>query len=574
MPSLSELLLTPVAKTPRSRLVFWFSLSLAFALVYGVLAWQEAFSSAYLVQDDARQHVFWMRRFTDPDLFPNDLIADYFQSVAPWGYTLFYRLFALLGIDPLLLSKLLPMALGLGAAAYGFGVGLQLLPVPLTGFLSSLLVSQVVWGHEDIASASPRAFMPLIFLAFLYYLHRRSLLPCLATIALEGLFYPQYVFVFAGILLLQPLRWQRGLRLSSNQQDYWFCIAGLVVAFLVMLPFALTSSAFGPTITAAEARPLPEFYPGGRSVFFNEDPLFFWLIGIRSGIFPYFLPPIMGLGILLPLLLKLPHRFPLVSQVTHRTSTLLHLPIVGLGLFFLAHAVLFKLHLPSRYTAYTLRFALVLATAVVLTLLLDAGLRWLSRQSQPSRGARVLVGGVSSLLALAILLFPSYAPEFPDTNYKVGEEPELYAFLAQQPKEIVVASLVRKADFIPTFAQRSILVGREYAIPYHVGYANQFRQRATDLLKAQYTTNRAELRQFIQTYGVDYWLIDQDSFSRKFLQEEWVKQYPSAVEAAKTSLQQQKTPALKRLANRCTVSAAGDLSLLDAKCLLAPSQPG
>jgi hypothetical protein len=574
MPSLSELLLTPVAKTPRSRLMFWFCLSLTFAFVYGILAWKEAFSSAYLVQDDARQHVFWMRRFTDPELFPNDLIADYFQSVAPWGYTLFYRLFALLGIDPLLLSKLLPMGLGLGAAAYGFGVGLQLLPVPLTGFLASLLVSQVVWGHEDIASASPRAFMPLIFLAFLYYLHRRSLLPCLVAIALEGLFYPQYVFVFAGLLLLQPLRWQRGVRFSSNKQDYWFCIAGLAVAFLVMLPFALTSSAFGPTITVAEARQLPEFYPGGRSVFFNEDPLFFWLIGIRSGVFPHFLPQIMALGVLLPFLLKFPHRFPLARQVTQQISTLLHLPIVGLGLFFLAHMVLFKLHLPSRYTAYTLRFAFVLATAVVLTLLLDAGLRWLSRQAQPSWAATVWVWGVASLLTLAILLFPSYAREFPDTNYVQGEEPELYNFLAQQPKDIVVASLVRKGDVIPTFAQRSLLVGREYAIPYHVGYANSFRQRVIDLLKAQYTLNRAELQQFIQTYGVDYWLIDQASFSRKFLQEEWVKQYPSAVEAAKQSLRQQRAPALKRLAKRCTVVASGELSLLDARCLLAPSQPG
>lgn len=555
-------------------MVFWFSLSLTFAFVYGILTWQAAFSSAYIVQDDARQHVFWMQRFTDPDLFPNNLIADYFQSVAPWGYSMFYRVFALLGIDPLLLSKLIPMALGLGTAAYGFGVGLQLLPVPLTGFLASILVSHVVWGHEDVASASPRAFMPIIFLAFLYYLHRRSLWPCLIAIALEGLFYPQYVFVFAGLLLLQPLRWQRGLRLSQDKQDYWFCIAGLIVAFLVMLPFAVSSSAFGPTITAAEARQLPDFYPGGRGVFFSQDPLFFWLMGIRSGVFPHFLPQMMGVGIFLPFLLRFPDRFPLVSQVSHRVSTLLHLLIVGLGLFFVAHAVLFKLHLPSRYTAYTLRFGLVLATAVVLTVLLDAGLQWLARQTPPRQDSRVLVWGLASLLGLALLLFPSYAPEFPDTNYIEGEEPELYSFLAQQPKDIVVASLIRKADVIPTFARRSLLVGREYAIPYHVRYANQFRQRAIDLLKAQYTPNRAELQQFVQTYGVDYWLIDQESFSRKFLKEEWVRQYPTAVKAAEASLQRQRAPALKRLAKRCTVLSANDLSLLEAKCLLAPPPPG
>jgi len=66
----------------RNRL-FWLTLSFTFAILYSFLALQEAFSSEYVIQDDARQHVFWTRRFLDSNLFPNDLIADYFQSVAP-----------------------------------------------------------------------------------------------------------------------------------------------------------------------------------------------------------------------------------------------------------------------------------------------------------------------------------------------------------------------------------------------------------------------------------------------------------------------------------------------------------
>lgn len=62
---------------------FWFSLSLTFSAIYSILGLREAFSSEYVVQDDARQHVFWMLRFLDPELFPQDLIANYFQSVAP-----------------------------------------------------------------------------------------------------------------------------------------------------------------------------------------------------------------------------------------------------------------------------------------------------------------------------------------------------------------------------------------------------------------------------------------------------------------------------------------------------------
>ena len=62
------------------------SISLGFAVFCCYLALREGFSSQWVVQDDARQHVFWMLRYLDPQLFPDDLIADYFQSVAPVGY--------------------------------------------------------------------------------------------------------------------------------------------------------------------------------------------------------------------------------------------------------------------------------------------------------------------------------------------------------------------------------------------------------------------------------------------------------------------------------------------------------
>ncbi len=83
------------------HVVFWFSLSLIIAAIYSGLALREAFSHAYIVQDDARQHVFWMQRFIDGELFPHDLIADYFQSVAPVGYTTLYRIAAAVGIHGL-----------------------------------------------------------------------------------------------------------------------------------------------------------------------------------------------------------------------------------------------------------------------------------------------------------------------------------------------------------------------------------------------------------------------------------------------------------------------------------------
>ena len=167
--SLHRFLTAPTANKSSPQMIFWLSLSLTFAAIYSILALKRAFSGEYVVQDDARQHVFWMRRFLDADLFPNDLIANYFQSIAPPGYSTVYQIPAFVGIDPLVLSKLLPLVLGLLTTIYCFGVCVQLLPVPITGFIGALLLNQNLWMQDGLISATPKAFLYPLFLSFLYY---------------------------------------------------------------------------------------------------------------------------------------------------------------------------------------------------------------------------------------------------------------------------------------------------------------------------------------------------------------------------------------------------------------------
>jgi hypothetical protein len=61
-------LLAPASALGSRVTAVYFCLSLLSAAVYGVLAVQPGFSDGYVVQDDARQHIFWMRRFQDPEL--------------------------------------------------------------------------------------------------------------------------------------------------------------------------------------------------------------------------------------------------------------------------------------------------------------------------------------------------------------------------------------------------------------------------------------------------------------------------------------------------------------------------
>ena len=430
----------PTTKPTKSQWIFWLSLSFTFAALYGFLGLQQAFSSEYVVQDDARQHVFWMQRFLDPQLFPNDLITNYFQSVAPAGYTAFYQLFAQFGINPLLLNKFLPILLGLITTGYCFGCAVQILPVPFSGFVASLLLNQNLWMKDDLVSATPRAFFYPLFTAFLYYLLRRSLLPAGATIVLLGLFYPQSVFLCADILILQWLKWRKNAKLgiwhpyfSQDRGDYLFCGVGLTVALLVMLPYALKTSEFGPIISSAEARKMLEFSASGRSDFFLPNSWKFWLYAQRSGFFPLewswlpfkYFPIIFVVGLSLPVLTKLPTQFPLIKQLKSGIFLLPQVALASLAMFMAAHAVLFKLHLPSRYSQHSLRIVMAMSAGIAITVILDALLRKVTGKfSNAQKNPFFLL--LFTLILLILLFYPNFVPYFPRTSYKIGQVSALY----------------------------------------------------------------------------------------------------------------------------------------------------
>jgi hypothetical protein len=568
-------------QSSRSQMRFCFGLSLVICLICGVVQLQQAFASEFVVQDDARQHVFWMRRFLDSQLFQNDWIADYYQSAAPWGYATIYRLAAMVGIDPVLLSKLLPIGLGLLCTVYCFGIAIELLPIPWVGFWATLFLNQSLWGYEDLVSSTARSFVYPLFLAFLYYLLRGALLPCLGTIALQGLIYPPGLLTSAGILVIRLLHWREGkLRFSQARRDYWFCLGGLLLTGLVLLPTVLESSNFGPTVSGAEARVMAEFLPAGRTEFFVNNKIQYWLTGQRGGLMPYdwvrslpiwFKPPQLWLGLLLPGLCLLPRQFPLLRSLRDRGGLLLQVLLVSLGLFLFAHGVLFKLYLPSRYTQFNLRILAAISGAIVLVGLIDTGRRWMQQRS--SALVRVLVLPSLALLLGWAVAYPALGSllgkPFPNFNYEIGQYPALYQFLAQQPKDTVIASLDYEASNLPTFARRSVLVAPEYAIPYHKRYYREIRQRAVDLLEAQYDLGQDRVKQVIQKYQIDFWLLSVHAFQPQYIQEnDWLMQYQSAATQSIRRLQQGEHPALEMMSDRCAVFRESEFVVLSARCLV------
>ena len=567
------------------QVTFWFAVSFLSPLYFGLLSLLHASSSRYIVQDDARLHIVWLQRLTDPRLFPNDTIADYYGIIQPAGFKLLYYFAATLGIDALTLAKILPLLLALIATAYLFWATLALLPVPIAGTLTTLILNQNIWIRDDLISAAPRAFVYPLFSAFLYYLLKNNSFGWILSLIVLGLFYPQMTIVAVALLTLRLLEWQ-GYKphISRRFQDYILWLLALAITGVMLLTFSHQVAAqVGELTSLEEMKALPEFYPGGRGEYFGVPFLSFWFDGSSGMRFPLF-PPIILLGVLLPLVLWQANAansrikilaFSLAPNITHQVRIISQLLVSAIALFFLAHLIFPALYLPSRYTFYSTRFVLILASGLVLTLVTCDWWHWLKQQKRRRQDwswqnyAAVLL---SSAFAIAVLITPAIPTLFlGGQGWVVGQPASVFEQIAQSPKDSLVASLVTDInDNVPAFSQRSVLTGREFALPFHRDFYAEMQQRAEDLVRSQYTPNLTQLKSFINTYGLDIWILDKDFAKPAYLNNQtWLlnSSMRPTVKAAQQQLQQGIQPAIARTISICSTFSDANLIVLDAQCI-------
>ena len=574
MPLLRWLLAACQPRAVNPQIQIWLGFSLLICLIFGLQSLTAAFDGAYVVQDDARQHVFWMQRYRDPTLFPDDLIADYFQSVAPSGYKAVYLLGTSIGIDPLLISKLLPLFLGLVTTYYYFGISWQIFPVPASAFLSSVLLNQALWMEDDLVSATPRAFLYPFFAAFLYYVLQAAILPCLGTLAALALFYPPMALLGLAVLTLRLVRWSKGVRFSQFSRHWQLWGGGLVVITLILGAYQLTATEFGPLIAIAQARQLPIFNQVdgyyGRAFYFHDNPLIFWLFGPRTGLlFWGVLSPLVLAALALPMYLTRQPRISWAQTVTAKVHLLSQIALGMLGLYSLAHGLSFQLHFPSRYVYHGARFVLPMAASIALFIYGGTQLSHLrSLTGRSQRWRHRLWLAIQLGLATVLMLLP-FSPKFSIANqlYVTGKEPELYQFLLQQPHQTLVASIDGEANNLPTFAHRRIVAGREYALPYHWGYFSQFQQQALALIKAHYSSELSLVQDLNTQLGIDFWLLHKQAFEPDYVDGNRLLKEFQQTRDSLLALESGSTPALASVVKVCTRFTTERHVLLDAACI-------
>lgn len=453
--------------------------------------------------DDARSHLYWRVILQDPSLFPDDLFVHRIRHYFSGG--IFDAIYSgLLSFFSLAMSaQIVATTLFLATVTFfnrilaDYGIGMW-------GRL--LACAMLLLFRNDIAIAVQRSFfLPLLMLAWLAWL-RQSLL-VYAVIAVQAMLYP-VTFVstlcFVGCMeLFRAAEMRSPLQFVKRIAPY-AAVALIMGGAVKWLKSRADSEGCGGWIDVETARAMVEFGPLGRDAFWGDSFFTTYIAGAGRAD--------LRLDLCIPLLVLAG-----ISLVLSRGRLVRRLELVALlgsslGLFVLAHVVLFKLYLPTRYVAWTLPLSLILLTIF--------GLEQF-RHIDFSRfiGGRLIVlrhlfssqKRVTQLMLVAVFIIISvnqvYKPIRMDADMQ-----RFMAFARTTGKGVLFAGHPRTMSNVPLFAQRKVLISSEYVHAWTDCYPVNY-ERMKDMLLMYFSPDAQEVRALAEKWGVDYFVMEEGRYA-------------------------------------------------------------
>ena len=449
-----------------------------------------------LYANDAAQHIFWLYRFVDPGLFPNDLTVRFFSlpSSAAWGYRGLYATIAPL-VDVLFAAEVLAAALLLLSVWLAWLIGRTVVTEEhreLGGLISAVTVLWLVTQHADVMTplALQRGFALPIMLLFLWALVARRYAWVGVAWLLAALIYPVIIVVLgiAGTVVFL-----RDFVRDHRPPPMWFWngIAG-VAALAIVLVSSGTPPDIGPTLSGSQALSLPEFGSQGRVRLF---------IGTFRG--DWISSQVVGLG------------WPSASLLTIGVATTLtfigdrraRLPTAvwiflfcGLAVWLVARFTLFELYLPNRHSRWTIAAFAVAAFACAGVVVLERITRYVGARASASGKAMSAAISLAAILIVVAVFLPAAKRTWQTPVDRDMER--AYAYLATLPRDTLIAAHPDVADFVPLRSKRAVLASTETSLSFMQGYYQRIKPRLEASLRAAYASNWAELDKTLAPYGV------------------------------------------------------------------------
>lgn len=432
-----------------------------------------------------------------------DLPVRYALFQMPKGY-LFFNFWLHKAVPLVVQVKLFPILFSL-VAVYFFYRLMRLCTDEVASFVSTLVFIFHAWTFHTYQALCPRAFFYPLLLAFLFCFQSRHYGWSAVVYILQCLFYPQAAVISLVTVLLTRLS---ELFLSKKIIAYlrWalgFGLAGVIIAAgLYWLQFnPVDEREFGPLVSLAQMKSMPEFYQGGKEMFFFPIRSWMdWLMSKRAGI-----------ALNIPLVVLFCSSILLWVRL-RRTPALHPFPDVFKGmavgsliLFLLAYALLFMLYFPARYAMFTI--------PVVVAVWFGCGVSGAVKLCAPAF-KKILLGGIVLVVAAG------YGWYLKDSRVDASRGglvcydhvKKLVVWLRNIEGSGIVAAHPHISDTIPLYAGKRVLFSNRLLIPFQMGYYSRMERRVADFFEAYYATSIDVVRDFCRKYGVDYLVVNRADF--------------------------------------------------------------
>lgn len=547
----------------------------AAALAVAIFSQWPALTDRYHLNNDVRQHVYWMQQWQDPALFRHDLLTEYARDFQPWGFRLLYRVLAPV-VPPLLLSRFLPLLLLALAALYTWRLG-RLVAGELAGLLAVAMLLVAPTVLQKMAGGMPRGFALPLLAMFLFYLARRAPGKSFAVLLAQALFYPMVFLASvaaAALFLALPApapavgdgtapaaREGRGaplhrlvarLRQPMARAVLLATLAGGGLLFVQHV--LLADPALGPTATRADMVGRPEYSPLGRWPALPTPPLgglaaeaakgAFFLPASAARVEPWVVAALCAV-----------FAWEAARGRVRHAGELACLAAGSVAMYFLAMLLLIRLFHPERYVQFSFRLLVVVVSAAAIARLVE---RLRPRPLRLAVAAAVLalvLSQAGGVYAAGVDDYSAHAP--------------LYAWLRTLPADALIAAPPYLADNIPTFAGRKVLVDFELSHAYELGYWHVIERRTYDLFDAYYAADLTRVGELLDRYGIDYLVVDRELYAPDYLARgrfyfEPFNSYVARLVAGRRDF------ALARVAAERALFRDGEVFVLDRRSLLNP----
>jgi hypothetical protein len=500
-----------------------------------------------MIEDDGRHFVSWLRKLSDPNLFPDDPIEQFFRSVTPNVYVFLYAPAAWAGIDIVhwYVLMIIPIAMLLFLYAVDRFTAVFLSDPAQRAFV---LIGSAAAFHSTYVLGLPRSFGPAITMLAIASFAAGQRWRLAVVMVIGANLYPSFAITAgAGLVAAEALRFWLERRADRG------ALMNLVIAALSGLAgvavFLFSARDFGSAFSLAEARALPIFQETGRTPYFVGNTLFRMSCGFRAGVLPVCGPwfwwagYIVTLGIIaigLHLLPRQPHK---------PWRMLVGLCVAGAVLFILASAFAFKGHLPARYSQASIHlvfsFCLIAAIAIGVT----AGVR------------RVGLRGIWAPAGLLVLLILLEFDDLREVRSMIRDPyPEISRTLRTLPTDTLVAGTARYTNNVPSFAARSVYAALELSVPYKRDYYRAMEMRAAVLAVLYGTTDVENWLAAHAGTGIDIYLVEDKGLQHHA----WSQSFPSAPVPGIPTIFTSEAAATEV----CIVAKQNELAMVDAECFV------